>query len=76
MSIEVNHDRIREAIGTIKRREGGLTNNDVAKLIGFETGATLASRLKCKYDWKLSEVVNIANLYGCDLNEFTKEVEE
>ena len=74
MGIAVNHARIREAIGTIKFRNGGITNDDVAKMVGFETGRTLTSRLNGESDWKLAEMVNICNLYGCDLDEFTKEV--
>ncbi len=75
MQVEVNGERIQEAIGTIKRRNGGLSNEQMAQRLGFDTAKTLASRIRGDSDWRLGEITEICNLYGCDPNEFFKGVE-
>ena len=76
MQVIANQERIREAVDTIKLRQGGLTNEQMANVLGFESPKTLSSRIKGESDWKLGELIKICNLYGCDPNEFFKGVEE
>lgn len=70
----VDTERINEKVYTAKVING-FTDKQLGNALGM-TSDTLNSRRANGNTWKFGELVKLKNLTGCDLDEFTKEVEE